>query len=366
LAIKVLSDKDSHATRQLLVLQIVVICFSVVFLFILYNGWNGLFSHSGAVLEYLGAGLLALLAWGLGQYIGNSDGGIGTKAPLFAMLLIISAAGVFNWMMIHLEGKTIFLETVSNASDAYTKLETSAKQNVGDTALAAKEADVKSKEEQFLAEVRNPQNCGFGTNAKQRLAELRFVLPGLNLPSEPRRSRAALVPEACSARADLYRSAIDQQWNSSDDGKKLDNVGKLLVAVTGTIDEEIAKLDAMRTRANTSGADYILGEGRDDLNTANETYKKLLGEVATYAPNSGLQPNLDLTSISRLGEWSQIVSVITSRLDQVSTYVYLALAIFMDFMLIYVFREYRNVRRGQPKQIVATDNKIRHLTPGAR
>jgi hypothetical protein len=264
-------------------------------------------------------------------------------------------------MMIHLEGKTIFLEAVTGAEDAFAGLKTSAIQNVTDNALSANETDFKNKEGMFLREVRNPQNCGYGPIARQRLDELKAVLPNLQLPSQGARVRGLSAVD-CSDRANVFRDAIDREWESTDAGKKLGDVRTTQATITGTIDQKLQELHAMRERAGTDGVDYILGTGRDDLQNLNEAYKDLLSKVATYAPNNGLPRGLELTTVSRLGEWSQIISVITSRFDQVSTYVYIALAVFMDFMLIYIFREYRTVKMRQPKKASPINPDVPHLT----
>jgi hypothetical protein len=96
----------------------------------------------------------------------------------------------------------------------------------------------------------------------------------------------------------------------------------------------------------------------------NEIYATQLATIRTYAPDPDLPANLDLTTISRLGEWSQIFSVLFSRLDRVSTYVYLLLSVFMDFMLYYLFSRYRLLKLRQPNQAIITQTSVAHLGAG--
>ncbi len=364
MAIKFASDKERHEANLLRGFQLVVLCFSIVFLVILFGGWHSLFASSSAPVAIFGPLLLAFLAWGLGRYIGMSDGGVAKKIPLFALLLILSAAGVFNWMMITLEGKTVFLEAVSTSEDAFTKIQQSAKKSVVNGMLANKETDVKGKAQLFLSEVKNPLNCGYGPVARQRLAELMAVLPSLRLPSLPGTGSGLMTAEVCSSRAESFNGAIEQVWNSSEDGKNLEAIRAKLEGIVAVTDQSAAELSLLRQRAEDEGTSFILGEGRTKLESLNDTYKKQLAIVMSHSPDVELPRSLDLATIMRLGEWSQIVSVMASRLDHISTYVYLGLAVFIDFMLIYVFAEYRGLKMRQPRQMVTSNTGMRHLGSG--
>jgi len=121
------NSKDNQEAGQLRGIQIILILFSIIFVFVLYQGWYTLFSNYGAWIATIGALLLAALAWSLGKFIGSSEGGITSNGLLFVLLLLLSAAGVLNWMMITLEGPTIFSESVKSAQDSFTQLSTSAK-----------------------------------------------------------------------------------------------------------------------------------------------------------------------------------------------------------------------------------------------
>ncbi len=357
MAILFKNSKDNQEAGQLRGIQIILILFSIIFVFVLYQGWYTLFSNYGAWIATIGALLLAALAWSLGKFIGSSEGGITSNGLLFVLLLLLSAAGVFNWMMITLEGPTIFSESVKSAQDSFTQLSTSAKKNVGDATLAAKEADVKVKQILFINEVRNRLNCGYGPVAKKRQDELEAVLPGLKLPSAPQ-GRAA---QQCIARAEIYDQAINNTWNATPDGKRLNEISNQLTSITARVDEAAAQLQALRNNANNSGGRYILGSGRNELQRLNEVYRSQLAILHTYAPDVGLPTDLNLTTLSRLGEWSQIVSIMVSRLDTISTHVYLALSVLLDYLLVHLFSRYRAIKLRQPNHSVITKTAVRHL-----
>ena len=104
---------DSSEARELRASGLGLILYSVVFVALLAYGWNfiiGGFLHPA--ISWLGALVMALLTWVLAKIIGGSERGIRGNKALFTALLILSAVGVFNTLMIRLEGKAIFGETI--------------------------------------------------------------------------------------------------------------------------------------------------------------------------------------------------------------------------------------------------------------
>ena len=82
----------------------VVANFSFVFIAVLTNGYYNLFVTKVGLFALIIGLMLALLAWSLAKFIGTSAGGIRENVPLFVLLLLLSAVGVFNSLMINLEG----------------------------------------------------------------------------------------------------------------------------------------------------------------------------------------------------------------------------------------------------------------------
>jgi len=309
------------------------------------------------MVSTLGAIGLAFLAWNLGRFIGSSEGGIRKRTPIFILLLIISAAGVFNWMMVNFEGRKILQDAVNSAEQRYIKLANSAKKNVDDPKLTAIEAFVQKKEKDFISEVRNPFSCGFGPVAKQRWNELLVLLPDLKRYA----GQVTRTTENCSSLAELYEKKIDDEWSSTNDSKKLENIRRDASVIQTNSDLYQKELANLVTEADANGSDFIVNTARQDLEAVNAAYKKNLLTLNSYAPDHGLPDSLDITTISNLGQWSQIVSVITSRLDQTSTYFYLLLSVFMDWMLVYFFMQYRDLRAKQPNRPYVSETSVPHL-----
>lgn len=133
------------------------------------------------LLLALGAALLfPLLAWWLAKFIGSSRTGIRGNLPLFILLLLVSAVGVFNSLMLNLEGRRIFIEAIERAHDQFDRLGGRAVgelQRGGSSSPAAHIARVQNLKEALFSEIRNPLNCGQGPQARAILENLREELP---------------------------------------------------------------------------------------------------------------------------------------------------------------------------------------------
>ena len=350
--------QEKHEKQQFRTIQMVVVAYSLIFTFILYNGWFHLFSQNGYALASLGSFLLSFLAWNLGRFIGLSDGGIASKTPLFILLLILSAAGVFNWMMITLEGNRISTQTVLSAQQRFEALKISAVKNNGDQKLATKKSDYDIKMQRFLNEVENPLNCGHGTAAAQRLVELKGVIPNLILPNVPHTPGNV---NSCKNLALLYKVSIEQEWDSTPDGKALAAVQNQLAEITGEVDTVQQRLKDLKSAADHNGSSYILTMGKSELQELGNSYGSLLRKLDQFAPNNGLPTSLDTSSLSSLGEWSQIIPLIIARIGEASTYVYILLAAFMDWMLIYMFSHYRAQKSKQRSRPASPDVSASHF-----
>src|SRR5262245_41826765 len=106
---------EHPATRPSFTVFAVLIGYSVVFLSILVYGYYFLFSGVRAAGVLL-ALILPAIAWGIAKVIGTSQEGIRGHIPFFVLLLTLSAAGVFNALMLRLEGPLIFKEAIDAAA----------------------------------------------------------------------------------------------------------------------------------------------------------------------------------------------------------------------------------------------------------
>ena len=352
------STGDRQNTTLLRTLQIGLALYSIGYIFVLYTGYKNLLAAQGPFLATLAGLGLAIAAWVFAKFVGSADRGIRTQWPAFALVLLLSAAGVFNFLMLTLEGKRIFVEAVDASQDAFSNLKASARANVRNNDLATAKAVVDGKAHAFVTEVRNRMNCGYGPAARDLQNQLLTVLPELKLPTAGNRAN---TDAECEARANAYQQAIDDAWGSSPKGRQLAQVESDLSEIIAKSDQQKAKMDGYRDAANTDGISYIIGDGRTQMSNVDQIYKELVEKLRGYAPNPGLPTHLQLDTLSKLGDWNQIFSIFLARLDKISTYFYLALAFGADYLLVWMFMRLRTYRSRQPPEPTIKPSEVEHL-----
>lgn len=338
-------QQSQETSRQFDTMRWVTLAFSVFFTFVIANGYYTLFLVKGAVFALAIGGLLAFIAWSLGKFIGNSVGGISRHLPLFILLLGLSAVGVFNSLMINLEGKRIFQEAIEDASAKFKQLPIDAKKALRNGVIEAKMARVDSLKKALEQEILNPKNCGEGPEAKRIMVDIAKELPGFQVLSG--------ANENCEGNEkliEMYNVKIDGLLQDSDEFTK-ENYKELLKTKADIIATEAsaqAKLDKLQSEINNGAS--LVGVARPQLEELASTYQKHALDLANFAPGLDVPKSLDMQSIRNLGEWSQVINLILSRLDKPSTYVYLAIAVFADFMIIYLFSQLAALRRALPQR----------------
>ena len=319
--------------------QVIALLYSILFFFLISSGYFLLFQKN-LLLALAASILFPCLAWWLAKFIGSTAGGIKANLPLFILLLLISAVGVFNSLMLNLEGRRIFVETIDDSYDRFDKLKLRALgelQKGGSNSTMAHIQRVEGLKAALFSEIRNPLNCGQGPEARKIVADLRQELPEFRPLSE----RGV----DCSQNAkvlDDYETKINEAverapWSNN----------SLLKVVT---DAEAAKkdLDNLNKEASESFAPRLLKQVAPELEAKNSQYKDLFDRLPTGDDAStGLPARLDLKSIESLGEWSQLVYLLFNRFDKPTTYVYLLLAGFADWMMVHLFSL---VRQSKPRR----------------
>lgn len=325
----------------------ILVSYSLVFCFVLYKGWSILFSQWGSSLATVGALVLAFLAWNIGRFIGSSPGGIASRIPLFILLLVISAYGVINTMVLQFEGPQILREAIQGSLTAFGELNTRGQKAFEVVLLDGKKTELDKRQTDFIREVTNPLNCGLGTQAILALHALMEMMPNLRLPSVPP-SGPQGIQRVCDAIGDAFNVSIEQQKGAVPFIIELNAVNSKRATVMTAIDNAQQELKALeKALPGNESSSFILGEARVRLNALQDTYREQVIAIKSFSPAAELTNSLPLEQLSQLGGWSQLVNIIVQRLNRVSTYVYLLLAIFMDWTLIYLFKNYRNAKANQ-------------------
>lgn len=339
---------DTAESREFQALGTGLLLYSLVFLPLLGYGWYVILGDllPGALAAF-GAAVVAALAWTLARIVGGSEAGIAGNTALFAALLILSAVGVFNTLMIRLEGRAIFTEAIDQASARYAALPRLAQAALTDAEAAALRRRVDALRTQLAQEIRNPRNCGEGPEAAKLIARLQAELPGLVRYS----GRAG----DCSNNAELIRM-YDAQVDTLLQGSEAFVRGRvrlreaLRARVETVTAGEIARL--ARLRRDVDAGASLLGAVRPALEESAAAYASLASALAQQAPAldaRSMPARLDLRTVRQLGEWGHLLPLLVARLHLPQTWVYLGLAAFLDWLLVHLFARLSAHRRAQPR-----------------
>lgn len=316
--------------------QILAALWSLVFIFSIFSGYFLLLKNNIFFAVVVGA-VLSLAAWNMARLIGSQENGIAKNRPLFAMLIIISAVGIMNFLMLNLEGRKIFSETIAESEDRFTALQSRAQGKLAADGIAERIKSIENLKESLIAEINNPVNCGQGPQARAIMAELGRQLPGFVALSNPSAD--------CSANAkviDEYRKKIDglvdrAPWNNAD-----------LSAVVKSAEGAKSQLQTLDGQASSSFAYALMLNVAPQLQQLGVRYRGDHEKLARHASTEKLPPRLDLDSVNNLGEWSQLINLVLERWNKPSTWLYAALAIFFDYFMLYLFELVRRNRTRYP------------------
>lgn len=264
--------------------------------------------------------------------------------PLFILLLLISAVGVFNSLMLNLEGRRIFSEAIENSIDRFTTLESAAGKALVQRGVTERMARVQELESALIREINNPLNCGQGPEARRIIQELKKELPGfmpLSSTGVDCSKNAEVIKDYQTRIGELLNGA---SWNNPD-----------LNAVRESTAAAKARLQKLSTSAGTMMAPGLLSQISPDLQNINVAYRGDRERLSRQAIDvSALPEQLHLREVNSLGEWSQLLNLIVDRLDTITTYLYIALAFLFDWMMVYLFGLVRTSRPGRSYAVPAT------------
>lgn len=313
------------------VIQTIVALYSFIFFGVIAYGYFYLVS-AGIFIAMVIAGTMAFLAWFLAKFIGQSDTGIRGHVPAFALLLIISATGVFNSAMVRFEGDRIVSEAASDAQDRFAALKRLAAQTLAKDVDAYNE--IVGLQNALVAELRNPMACGQGAEARRILSDLQRKLPGFR-PLSVGGDRCAQIDKVIAE----YQEKI----------------GELLKAkypdfsIIGEATDAQRELRTLQAQATTDYDPSMLRSSKGLLAKQNDLYRDLYAKLDQLGGQVDRIPaQLDASEVQDLGDATKLPSLFLDRLDKPSTYVYLALAVFFDWLMIYFFQQARQNRGRRP------------------
>ena len=322
------SAQDTPARRQL---QILVLLWMVFFGGIVFFGYYLLIS-SNQFLAVLAGLLMASLANLLAKYTATSGKSI--KNPAFIFLLIISAVGVASGMFLNFEGKGIVTEAIDKSQTAIAELETEAVQTYKQRGVPEKLRKVENLKKALFNEISNPANCGQGEYASQYIAAIQKELPGFEAVSMPRNNC-----KINSRVIQTYEESINQLVERADWNRP----GLIQIRKDAAALRE--QLQSLKQSAETSGPDVLIRSLRPDLASKNDQYREMVNGLKLEGGQvTALKTALPFEDVQSLGSSVNLLSLILSRIDKPTTWIYVLFAFFLDWFTVYLFAELAKLR----------------------
>jgi hypothetical protein len=346
---KVRDQKASNHTA----IKLVTMLYSVIFVGSIAAGYYYLLQNM-PLIGALIALILAAIAWNIARFLGGEDDGIRNHKPLFVLLLLLSAFGIFNTLMLNLEGRSIFNETVQQTEKQLSELAAAVRENMPIPAVEAKIAEVNSLQSLLIAEIKNPQRCGQGPAALEIMDKLRTILPAFQPLSQPNGNNCTQNDRLIAS----YRQTIKGLIENSDWYKAANYAQRM--ADQASIESDVAasreKLAQLRGRIDNARATTLLSEVKPQLEAIATDYNRNAALLKSYGKEDSVNDDLSLLAVQSLGEWSQLINVILSRLNKPSTYIYLLIAVFADWLMIYLFNLSR-IKRVKDRSVRTSHNE---------
>jgi len=338
-------SKGSDRPATLALIGIVILFIAIIAL-----GWRGMFSADNEKALGIVVGLVvALIATALAYATGAEKRTFtGVSLAYFFILFNISSIGTLNAFFLLFQAENVVREEANNASTAVVAL-----RDVGTARILTTEADdlknkVDSRWRSLREELRNPVLCGQGPEAKRRVEELRELLPDFKLMAQPRRTgRGAPTGTGTAiASCDGIEGVIDSYQTTVD---KLLLNHPISVAAAAKIaarkrirdEADALLLDIKKVHHGlTENSGFFIAKG--GLFTVAEKYAELRQELSANVQSvndvKDFPANLDLANVAAIGNIGEVIPFILRRLSEVTTYVYILIAFFLDFSVIQAFR----------------------------
>lgn len=233
-------------------------------------------------------------------------------------------------MFLMFQSTNVFREELEQSNQAIVSI-----RDIGAPAISTAEydrfrADVADRWRNLRAEIENPLLCGQGPVAAQRISELRAVLPNFrSLAGSGKCNQTPVLIAAYEKQvADLEKESLQFQMAK----KKIELREKIRI-------ESALLLDDTNEIRKGLGGLFSINTIKTRMFDVAERYGLLRQELAS-AGVTGIDKvpaKIDMRSVSALGDIGQLVPFIISRLSDISTYLYMVIAVVLDLAVISAF-----------------------------
>lgn len=364
------SSGGDHRPQQLALLAIVVLFVAVV-----TAGWHRLLAPvlstftpssplAAGLLSAVAALAIAIIAVILARAVADervdgararenksAAGNDRTWWAYFFILFALSALGTMNTVFYYGEGGIVLREHLAQARQCLNELETTAKDALQTPAYSKRVAQVNGLLTRLEEEIRNPRNCGEGPEANRILQQLGRELGSEFTPLSGRSRDCQRVHELMTS----YRRIAADLLRTSPDYTR-ENVARK-EALMATIAEFTRSAHKRLDDAESALAAGSRGDAQDALEGAASYYGKMTLELtgASGGPQT-TSCTIDVRQIRGLGSIAQVIPILMHRLDHLSTYLYILLALLLDVILIACFmRVLRSAQQPTDRPPTTTD-----------
>ena len=335
-----MAKRSEEAGRRLGIIQTTAALYSLLFVVFITYGYVVLLQGAAGNLAYALGLVLALIAWSLARFIGGDEGGIRKYLPLFILLLTISALGVFNTMLATFESKNILSEAVDSSYARYTQLAGSVRQAQDKAGITQRTAEINSGLQRLTAEIKNPMNCGQGPVAMAIIKQLGNddLLPGFGPLSRGNSTGCGKAEQLITAYRDMAdKLSAKASWNDLD-----------LQEAAAAASSGQKALEA--TKSKVSSSPGAIHQVKSSLEALAPVYAGHVSQLYSRNLIKDVPATLDLRQADSIAEWSQVINLILGRWNKPSTYFYLLVAVFADWMMVYLFSLVRESKAAAPRQ----------------
>lgn len=323
--------------------QLTTLVASIIYIGIMINGYfNMFFSTVNSMgLSLLIASTLTLMGWLLAKLIAI-NGGIKNAVALFIPLVLLSAAGIFNAMMVNTQGSTIFREAVDEANSSFETLESNAKNLLRSEDVEILEGKINNLKTAFFQEISNPINCGQGPAANRIFTELKNYLPDLTLLSGNK--QCGNVDKLLPFYEKQITDGLLKHPTMLENRPKFDALNKI---------KELSakrKTEAGEAIANISANENLIVNVKPILETISRDYKTasdLLKNNIGKDQARNIKSDLELDAVRSLGDVTKFPRLILSRINDVLMYFILMFAIGIDWILIYLLKRSSEISEAE-------------------
>jgi len=288
-------------------------------------------------------------------------------AAWFIPLLLISAVGAMNSLFYLFETDDVVTQRLATAQAQLVSLSVKGREQLAHPDIERIRGVVASSLKDLQLHIERggatPNSCGIGADARGDIRAIQQVLPGYGVV--PRFDGV----NDCRKTEILHRLYTEQETSAWDRFRNLpvyvQNHGADREIVTRGLESAVAEFSkGLKNPGNMSPAQ--LAAIQQNLRAAAAAYADLKAKVEELTGKPlGIAPTMDIDDVLTAGNAGHVVKNLLKRWDHLQSWVYIAVALFLDAWLVYAYGNLLRHRYRLPVQTkpdaVSVDTEVRYL-----